>query len=175
MASAYWISPNGEIIPVTTTHIDEVIKNPTIFGYTDEEIKDIFSKFDEPVGLESKAREKIVVDLVKKGWVRIRSYGNKGFSVNIQKLTSRIKDYLFDWSVRLTSPEGLFGAKEKDLYSPIKLETFVDGNIINMTFKDMQSGMLYERNQKFDKANTLVECKLINNKFKKWVDIFKES
>jgi len=172
MTRAFWISPSGNIIPVTTTHIDMVINNPETFGYTKESIKEIYDNFNEPVGQEDKAREEIIVDLVKKGWIRIRQYRNS-WSVNIQKLTSRIKDYLFDWSVRLTSPEGLFGLKEKDLYSPIKLETFVDGNAINMTFKEMQSGMLYERKEKFNTKHKLIECVLKENKMKNWVDIYK--
>lgn len=70
---AYWIHICGEIVPVQTTHIAEVIKAPTHFGYTRERIDAEYSVFHEPIGHEGNARQSIMLDLIKNhGWIRVR-------------------------------------------------------------------------------------------------------
>lgn len=169
--SAYWISTDGKILQVTTTHIDMVIKNPEIFGYTEDEIKDIYDSYDEPVGQEGDAREQIITDLIKKGWIRVRKYGNRGYSLNIQRLTSRIKDYIFNFADKIADT-GLFGVKEKDLYAPVNIVSFVDNNQVTYSFKELLSSAMYEANETFDPSNILLECKLEKNK---WIDFLKRS
>lgn len=169
--NAYWISPDGKILPVTTTHIDMVIKNPETFGHTDESIKEIYDSYNEPVGQEGQAREQIIIDLIKKGWIRVRKYGNKGWSLNLQKLTTRIKDYIFNFADKITS-EGLFGIKEKDLYSPVNIISFVDNAQMTYTFKQLLSSVMYEGKEKFNPKNILIEVKLEKNK---WIDIYKRN
>ena len=89
---AYWVSPQGKIFDVGTNHIDAVIKNPKAFGLTSEKIQAAYDKHGEELGREGKAREEIILDLVKKGWVRIRRYRNEGYSVNIGRLSKKMKD-----------------------------------------------------------------------------------
>lgn len=98
---AYWISPSGKILPLTnmSNHISEIIKNPKAFGYTSEQLKDIFTKEGEKFGVEGKAREKIILDLFKKGWIRIRRYFRPDrWTVNVPNLKNKIKDYLQYWA-----------------------------------------------------------------------------
>jgi hypothetical protein len=98
-SDAYWISPSGEIKLIKTTHIDDVINNPKSFGYSSSQIEDIYNKHNEYLGVEGKAREEIIKDLLKKGWVRIRYHKrNDSWSVNALKLSKRVKDYLFQWA-----------------------------------------------------------------------------
>jgi len=89
---AYWISPSGKVIDVGTNHIDVVIKNPQVFGLTPEKIKDAYEKHGEAMGSEGQAREELIIWLVKKGWVRVRRYRNDGYSVNIGRMSKKIKD-----------------------------------------------------------------------------------
>ena len=72
---AYWISPEGEILPVGTSHVREVIGNPGRFGITREQIEEAYKKYREPLGLEGRAREEIIRTIINKGWIRIRDYG----------------------------------------------------------------------------------------------------
>ena len=72
---AFWISPDGEITPVGRNHISEVIGNPIKFGMTREEIERAYERHGEPLGLEGMAREEIIKNLIGRGWIRIRDYG----------------------------------------------------------------------------------------------------
>ena len=65
MVRAFFISPGGEIIPATINHIQKVSETPELFNLTKEEIESIFKKFDEPIGLEGKARNQILAGLIE--------------------------------------------------------------------------------------------------------------
>lgn len=106
---AYWISPSGEVIDCATTHISEVINKPEQFGLTRKGIEDLYKQYDEPLGHEGKAREEIMLGLIKKGWTRIRWVPSRySWTVQIADLTKRIMDNLQNWAMSvITSDEGL--------------------------------------------------------------------
>lgn len=94
---AYWITPDGEVIKVKTTHIDEVIRNPELFGLNIEDIKALYKKYDEPLGLEGKAREEIMLNLILVGWIRIR-WKPKEYSYTVQmKQSPETETNLKNW------------------------------------------------------------------------------
>ena len=100
-AEAYWISPSGKLLPVNKVHIDEIIDSPESFGLTEQEIKDIYKKHKEKFRSEGKAREEIMLNLFQRGWIRIRYYSrNDAYTVNVNKLTRKAKEYLFEWAVK---------------------------------------------------------------------------
>lgn len=153
---AYWISPRNEIISVNTTHIDLVIKNPELFGLTSEYIRQKYAEFDEPVGQEGKAREAIMVDLIKRGWVRIRKYRNKGYSINVPSLDSkRAIDNVFDFAAKITT-DGIHGSKEADKYLDVAIVGLKDGNTKRLSLMDVVKGGLFESGQAFDQKHSLV-------------------
>jgi hypothetical protein len=145
---AYWISPKGEVIEVSTNHIDVVIKNPQKFKLTSEYITGLYDKYGETLGSEGKAREDIIIKLVKSGWIRVRRYRNEGYSLNVSSITKKVKDTIFDWVDKLVTV-GILGMREKDPYIPL--------NII-----DVQKGILYESNESFDDSNSVIICESIN-------------
>lgn len=73
---AFWISPEGYVMPVELSHISMVIRDPEKFGLTTQDIKAAYRKHNEPVGLEGKAREELIVALLGRGWIRVREYRN---------------------------------------------------------------------------------------------------
>lgn len=152
---AYWISPRGEVLSVHTNHIDIVIKNPDKFGYTAEKIQALYDKYGEEMGVEGKAREEIILDLVRKGWIRIRRYRNDGYSVNIGKMTKKIKDIMFDWANKLLNT-GINGMKERDKYMPVKILGFVDHTSKTLTIQDIANDVLFESNESFDMKNSII-------------------
>ena len=110
---AYWISPSGDIIPVPRNHIDMVVGNPEKFRLTKEFIKDVYQKHKEPVGLEGKAREEIMADLIRDGWIRVRYLSRMdSFTVQLDKLSERKKNMLYAFASEAI--EGIDGLK----YSP---------------------------------------------------------
>lgn len=136
ISAAYWISPKGAIIEVDGKHISMVISNPKKFGLSKESIKAIYDKYNEPVGLEGKAREYILKNLFKNGWIRIRKYRNF-WSVNMKQLTNKTYSWLQNWALDMIT------AKE-DMYMPVKIDT--SGGI---TSSDLKKIALNESSKKY--------------------------
>lgn len=138
MASeGYWLSPSGDIIPVDTSHIDLVIKNPEKFRTTKEEIKKIYKKHEEPVGLEGKAREEIMVDLIRDGWIRIRYVPRKDFfTVQLDKLSERKKNHIYAFASEAV--KGIHGVKYHS-NSEMKILDLNAQPIEELTLKDAMS------------------------------------
>lgn len=151
---AYWISPRGEVLPVSTNHIDVVIKNPKKFGLTTDVIEKTYEKYNERMGQEGKAREEIIINLLNKGFIRIRRYKNQ-YSLNIGKMTKKIKDILFDWADKLLNT-GINGMRERDKYMPIKILGFGDNFQKTLTIQDVANDKLYEGDESFDISNAVV-------------------
>jgi hypothetical protein len=151
---AYWISPRGEVLPVATNHIDIVIKNPKKFGYTTEKIQDIYDRYEERMGSEGDAREEIIIDLLKKGFIRIRRYKNQ-YSLNVGKMTKKVKDILFDWANKLLNT-GIAGQKERDKYMPINIQGFTDHFNRSLTIKEIAEDALFEGTETFDTSNSVI-------------------
>lgn len=70
--AAYWIRPSGEIIPVEAKHIDVIIKSPEKYGLTKNKITVLYKEKGESIGHEGKARDRIMRDLLARGWIRLR-------------------------------------------------------------------------------------------------------
>ena len=100
---AYWISPHGKAIRVSTNHIRAVIGNPESYGYTKEKIEKIYKNHGEKVGTEGDAREEIVLDLVRRGWIRMRQYLGRSdyIALNVRdlgtKTIDRVTDFFEGW------------------------------------------------------------------------------
>lgn len=157
---AYWLSPKGEVVDVGGTHIDVIINNPEKFGLTSKYIKDLHDKYGEKLSQEGKAREEIIIRVVKDGWIRVRRYRNQGYSINVSRITKKVKDILFDWATKLTS-SGILGSKEKDIYMPLNIISFLDNSSKTLTLKNVLSGMLYEGTEEFDENNKIILCENI--------------
>ena len=116
--AAFFISPKGVIIYTPINHIAMIIRHPEKFGLNIEFIEYIHKYYNEKIGQEGKAREQILLSLVKKGWIRLRRYRNF-WSVNVSNYTSKIKKYLQKWASMLVS--GKLEFKEDDPYMDIKV------------------------------------------------------
>jgi len=98
-SKAYWITPDNEILDIGLgTHIDMVIKHPEFFGLIKEEITSIYQDYNELMGVEGKARYKIIMQLLAIGFIRIRLYPNKHWSISAQNWDSRTKKILSQWA-----------------------------------------------------------------------------
>ena len=94
-----WISPDGVIRSTPSTHIRDVVSNPGVFGLSMEWVSAVFHRFNEGLGKEGGARDYIVGTLVANGWIRIRWHpSDTTYHVELQKLTSKNKNSLFEWA-----------------------------------------------------------------------------
>lgn len=103
---AYWISPSGDLIEVDDKHISTIKQNPEIFGLTYDYIKGLYDKYGERYNWEGKAREELITNLLKRGWIRIRNYSRVKMpyvSIQCKTLNNRMKDYLYDFADKVTS------------------------------------------------------------------------
>lgn len=146
-SEAYWISNSGVIIPISTFHINDIISNPSKYGYTDNIIDNIYKKYDEKKGFEGKAREEIMKNLIDKGWIRLR-LNKKQYSWTIQlnRLDNKKKDYLQKWA------ENIINTKYKNTSVVILTNT----NTVNKSLVGISRDELYEGLQIPEKRAQLI-------------------
>ena len=104
---AYFIHSNSKILPVKFRHIVSILDSPRTFGVDKKEIVEQYIKNGETVGSEGKTRNSIILDLLKKDFVRIRYWarnalwriqifetldGNEKLQKNILKFCKGLKD-----------------------------------------------------------------------------------
>jgi hypothetical protein len=94
--SAFFISPNGKIIHDGTSHIAKVISDPERFGLTLDEIKQVYSRHGEPMGLEGNARSEIIIRLIQNGWIRLRRYRDH-WKCNVNVLDDIKRQHIRKW------------------------------------------------------------------------------
>jgi len=118
--SAFWVK-NDEIIDLGySRHINAVIDKPDRFGITKEKIKAIYKKYKEPLYSEGDAREEIVKEVSKNGWIRVREYPSY-VSIQFDSYRKRkkvIQNFIF-WA--------MYEKKALPKKLPIKLMGFEDG------------------------------------------------
>ena len=138
---AYWISPSGKLIPVGKTHIDTVIALPEAFNLTEVQIKEIFDKYGEKLNLEGKARQEIMEGLIANDWIRIRYYARAyEYSIELNKLTKRKKDFLLDWAV------GLLKENKKREFVGIRVTEIGNGfRVTETTVRELAQAALHSK------------------------------
>ena len=123
---AFFLSPQGKLIRVGTSHIAEVIRHPEEFGLSREEIQAAYQKYGEKLGMEGRAREEILSRIIAKGWIRIREYPDSHWSFTLRQLTSPEKGHLRDFAQQLLSRKGAFadsGERPPDPHLPVTVST----------------------------------------------------
>jgi hypothetical protein len=133
---AFFISSTGDLIHVPDSHIATVIRDPERFGLTPAEIETVYKKYGERVGVEGEARRELLLQIIRLGWVRIRRYPNKYWSVTAASLIPLAQDLLREWAGKMLS--GINGFKESDRYMPVKVST-LEGES-RCTIKDLAEG-----------------------------------
>lgn len=97
-SDGYWINPEGQILRLSSpSHISQIIGYPEKFGITKQDIGDTFSKHGERYGVEGRAREELILRILKKGFIRVRSYVNY-WSVTLNRFGTREKFALQEWA-----------------------------------------------------------------------------
>jgi len=132
---AYWVTPKGEILEPKSYHIGSVIDAPKKFGYTKEKLQKIYDKYDERMsaGLEGRAREEIMTNLLKKGFIRIRRRIRDGYTVQIDRLTPKVEDNLWQWANYELK-------RAISRYDNVNIYTLKDGKVIKTNLDKIASG-----------------------------------
>ena len=137
MTKAHWVSPSGKIIPVKDKHIVTVTEKPRMYGTTIDKMKKEYEKHGETFPTdEGKAREKIMTDIVKRGWVRTRITPKTGqWVAETYKWGRREKDAIWDWVFKMVG-----GKKPTGAGGYVKFVSVSKNKIIgNSSFSDVIS------------------------------------
>ncbi len=102
-------------------HISMVIANPEKFGLTKEEIQTVYDRHGEKIGVEGEARKELLLGTIADGWIRIRRFPNKHWSITAQSLSPAVQEHLRDWAIGVLV--GIEGFKESDRYMPVRIST----------------------------------------------------
>ncbi len=150
LVDAYWLSPKGKVHEVNQTHIMFILDNPELFKTTKIDLVEVYKKYKEKIGWEGKAREEILTEALKKGWVRIRDYGNNGWSLQVWELDNYTKNVIWKWAAKSLELIG----EGKKVYDHNRIIITVLKNIflqkpnhtwtVNLNFGDVIKGKLEE-------------------------------
>jgi len=71
---AFFITPENSLIPVPLclNHIDVICDHPELFGFTKDYVTEKFKKYNEPLRSEKRARNELMREAYKKGFIRLR-------------------------------------------------------------------------------------------------------
>jgi hypothetical protein len=148
-APAYWIDPTGSVLPIFNDdrHINQILKRPEAFGLDLDEIQQLYSLENEEIGSEGKAREKIIKELIQRGWIRIRHYIKQDmFTVNIFRLHKKAKDILYRWALAM---------KDNGLkYSQVKID--LPNQVLSYSIDDISKDVLFAERKNKDKLKDVL-------------------
>jgi len=154
----FFLSPLGKLVPVDSsgTHIGTVISNPKAFKISPDLIKSVYKKNREKVGTEGKSRDEILKGLTTTGWIRLRRYPNRYWSIQFDKVNPRVRKIIVRWATAMLKGQG--GYKEKDKYMPVIVMGFNDGFQKKLDINDIaKSGTIGEGLEVVDIENFLAE------------------
>ena len=145
-SGAYWVSPAGDLrkVPGGIYHINDVIQNPDIFGYTKDQIQRTYDEYGEKFGQEGDARDSLMTNLLKDGWVRIRVRRNH-YSIQVWDFNPMAYTKLENFVTQLVE-DGVNGeyASEND---EAKINALKSGKMKSVTFGEILKGYLYESSE----------------------------
>lgn len=135
------VDPSGEIVPLYGGgHIQTVLAKPELFGLTLADIQAVYDKYGEHLGIEGKARDEILVDTFKQGWMRVNYYDrNDKFIINAWTYDDATIWRLKQFARKASG--GVLGKKYGD-YSEVKVTFFGDGNTRNAALGDLKQGII---------------------------------
>ena len=99
----FWINKHDIFDVSISSHIKFIINNPEKFCLTTKVINEVYTKYNERIGFEGKAREEIIKNVLKYGWIRVRHYfGDKDYwSIQFDEWELRkkyVKSFL-EWAI----------------------------------------------------------------------------
>lgn len=134
---AFWISPEGMILPVKTNHIGFVIAYPDLFDVNLDSMWQRYQDHKEPWGSEGQARHEIICALVEQGWIRIRRYRH-AYSINIPVLDGHYKKSLAHFA-NLITEGGTNDCYEVDVHMPCNISALQTKQRYNLTINEIRS------------------------------------
>ncbi|MFP4483762.1 MAG: hypothetical protein ACLFO1_02800 [Spirochaetaceae bacterium] len=108
---AYWVSATGTWVDAGEDHLASVLENPEQFGLSKTRIEEVYAQHSETVGTEGRARDQLIQEAARSGWVRVRRYSEPANrivlqSYNLESKVSSLRSFLQELAHRkIVSPE----------------------------------------------------------------------
>lgn len=148
MENAFWVSPRGEVIAVPMRHIANILQDPKKFGLTQADIDAVYRRFNEPTGWEGKAREELMLDAMKRGWIRVRRSMNQ-WVIQAWRLSRSQKDAIWDF-ITYALKRGIVGKN-----SQITLHDIKGDSVVTSSAKELAKALFEQRTRKVKLADLL--------------------
>ena len=89
---AYWVSATGTWVDAGEDHLSPIVRNPVQFGLSQARIEEVYAEHGEKVGAEGRARDQLIQEAARNGWVRVRRYSEPANRIVLQSydLASKI-------------------------------------------------------------------------------------
>lgn len=96
---AWWFKGDA-IYEADSTHIADILNHPERYGFTTEELHEMYKANGEKIGMEGKTREDVIKHLNRKNWVRVRHYSRPQdyWSLTVgdyKRQKKNIEDFIF--------------------------------------------------------------------------------
>ncbi len=170
---AYFIDPKGNLIPSDTKHINTIFDYPEKFGYTSEELRQIYDNYHEKYRIEGKAREEILSDLLNQGWMRVREYINPSFwSIQLKKLDKYAEENISKFALMVKMRKVSNQGHEDSIFKISSLKT---NRNWELSVKDILNYKLYdmlEAKEQIRGKKSLLEM-LKNKNYNPYLNIIK--
>ncbi len=138
----FWILIDGRVI-APDLHIQAVVSDPEKFGESEEGIQESFQKYGQnpESNVESKAREEVLLRVIRRNHIRIRKYTLKccqQFSIQLYRLTDERRSSISGWAKTIATDGDQFAdVVIHQLYDNSKMKTSLnlikDGTICGDT------------------------------------------
>lgn len=103
MNECFWILIDGRIVIPDSLHIHAVVSSPELFGESEDKIQETFQRYGQnsKSNFESKAREDVLLRVIKRNHIRIRKYIHKRcqhWSIQLYRLTDERRSAISAWA-----------------------------------------------------------------------------
>lgn len=106
-------------------HVGYICDEPRKFGFTRDELEAAYGKYNEPLYSEGRAREELILDAIRRGFVRIRLVPNVCWKINVHEFDARTQAVLKVWA------EGVRDYRFAGPYMSCEILETARGNILN--------------------------------------------
>lgn len=136
--NCFWILTDGRIVVPDSLHIMAVVSAPELFGESEESILDTFRKYGQnpSSNVESKAREEVLLRVIKRNNIRIRKNilkRQQHYCIQLFELTTEREQTIAKWSKYVS---GLTG----DKYADVIIHQCHDGSKIKTSLDKLAGG-----------------------------------
>jgi hypothetical protein len=136
--SSYWISPKGQIIEIEDHPVKRMVEDPSLFGYTYDQLHIIYIKYSDVNEMKGEATKVVIQDMIYKGWSYCHRRNSAGdWYTSVLKL-----DKITRFNLQLWAKEMIIrGAADKN--DPLKIYRHLRDLKLKKTFDEVSEGEFF--------------------------------